>query len=598
MRYCCTVGLIIVIAWRGATAAEPAAAEDRRLRPEFAMYHDPEFPRPTIERRLNPNLVSLWREALARPEADMQRLAAQALAESGRDGFLGLDECQADLLEVATADDTHPMARFAAADALIVLEARPTAAALFEISRSGGMPLRMIVEPALARWDFEPVRAVWRARLGDADAGRRDLLLAIEGLGRVRDPQSLPGLMEIVRSITRRPDIRLAAAQSAGEITESGLESDAAQLAGPGPRSLVDRLCAAALLVRHRSEAAAGHLTLLAEDPDPVVTEQALGLLFGIDPELVIPLAEAAMSNADPQVRRRGADAYIALPTPERIHSLSRLLDDPHPDLRADVCAALYRHASQPDLNDAVRLAAVNMLSGTAWRGQEQAALLLGALDHEPAAERLLELLDAERAEVMAAAAWALRKLSIPETLPAMLEQAQEQTIKRRNGQGRDGLDLQVAHLFEAFGLMNYAPAEPLLREFIPKQLINGYYSRGAAIWALGLLHAGVPDESLASQFAERMNDVVAIPPDVSETDVVWRMSALSLGRMRAESQLPALRERLEMTGIHDPVAYAVRWSLHEITGEESPPLPPIVQARSGWFLESLDEAEPPADGP
>jgi HEAT repeat protein len=594
MRHRCVAVLIVTFAMRSATAAEPAAIEELRLRPEFAMYQDPEFPRPESIRRLDRALPSLWRRALARPETDMQRLAAQAIAAAARAEFPELDECLPDLLEVATADGTHPLARFAAADALIVLDDRSASEELFEIAGSGGMPLRMIVEPALAHWDFEPVREIWLARLDTSDVGRRDLLLAIEGVGLVREERALPDLLAIVRENNRSPDIRLQAAQAAGRIAESGLEADAALLAETGTAPLIDRLCAAALLASHRTDAAAAQLARLAQDVNPAVAEQALGRLFAIDPELVVPLAEAAMSNADPQVRRRGAQAYIALPAPDRIHSLSRLLDDPHPDIRAHVCAWMYRLAERPDLNDAVRESAMRMLAGDAWRGQEQAALLLGSLDHEPAAPRLLELLNAERPEALVAAAWALRTLAIPDTRAPMLEHAQRQTTARRAGQGKAGLDEQVAHLFEAFGLMNYAPAEPLLREYVPKDFANGYYSRGAAVWALGLLHSGVPDEALAAQFVERMNDF-GPPPAPAEADIVWRMSATSLGRMRAESQLPALRERLEITATHDPLAYAIRWSIHEITGEELPALPPIVITRRDWFLESLGDAAPQA---
>ena len=224
--------------------------------------------------------------------------------------------------------------------------------------------------------------------------------------------------------------------------------------------------------------------------------------------------------------------------------------------------------------------------------GQEQAALLLGALDHEPAAGRLLELLHSPREEVMVTAAWSLRMLAIPETLPDMLEHAQFQSVERLAGRSTTGLDSQVAHLFEAFVLMDYAPSEPLLREYVPKVSLNGYYSRGAAIWGLGMFHAGTPDEGLAAQFVERMNDTMDIFNP--EADIAWKMSALSLGRMHAESQLPALRKRLSETDDYDPVAYAIRWSLHEMTGEEFPELAPILRGESGWFLEpAAGEAVP-----
>jgi HEAT repeat protein len=226
----------------------------------------------------------------------------------------------------------------------------------------------------------------------------------------------------------------------------------------------------------------------------------------------------------------------------------------------------------------------MDVLSQESWRGQEQAALLLGSLDHEPSSGRLLQLLNSERPEVMIASAWALRVLAMPELLPNMLAHAEKQTTLRQMD-SIPGLDQQVAHLFEAFGLMHYMPADSLLRQYIPNRLAMGNDSRGAAVWALGHLHAGAPDEDLASLLVARMNAVGEIPPEMV---IVFRMSAVTLGRMQTESQLPALRQRLEDTYAYDPVAHAVRWSIHEITGEEIPVLGPVVVQSAGWFLEPI----------
>lgn len=601
MGWHCVRGLIVTLSLTCLCAhgADDSAAGQRVLRPEFAMYHDPEFPPvPREQQRLDPELLPLWQRALERPEAEMQRLAAHAVAESARDGFPGMEAFREDLLRIVSSTEARADARFAAADALIVLETREASDALYEAARTGEMGLRMRIEPALAEWEYAPIRDVWRARLRDLEAGRRDLQLAIAGLGAARDADAVPDLLKIVRDRRRAGDLRLAAARGTGRIAESGLEEQAQGLVAGGNAPLIDRTCGVLLLNGHRSEEAVGILTASAADDDGVVAERSLGTLLKINPELVLPLAETAMSHADPKVRRHGAEAYILLPTPERMVSVSRLLNDPHPEVRGYVCDSLYELAERAELNDAIRQSAVEVLAGDEWRGQEQAALLLGALDHEIAADRLLELLSAERSEVMVAAAWALRKLAVPATLAEMLAQAERQSEARRTGRGNKALDRQVAHLFEAFGLMNYSAAEPLLREYVPKEPLNGYYSRGAAIWSLGWLHAGAADEELAEQFVERMNDVIAFPPVPPEFDIVWRMSATSLGRMRAVSRVSALQKRLSNTDGHDPVAYAIRWSLHEITGEELPIPPPKVRGRAGWFLEPLGVSAPAAETP
>ena len=82
---------------------------------------------------------------------------------------------------------------------------------------------------------------------------------------------------------------------------------------------------------------------------------------------------------------------------------------------------------------------------------------------------------------------------------------------------------------------MKYAPAEPLLVQYVPKKLYFGLYSRSAAIWSLGHLHEGMPDESLAKQFLERATDD-EMPPEF--VPAVRAMAAVSIGRMKALSQV------------------------------------------------------------
>jgi HEAT repeat protein len=290
------------------------------------------------------------------------------------------------------------------------------------------------------------------------------------------------------------------------------------------------------------------------------------------------------MRNADVNVRRQGAAACVLRPTPARVTALARLLDDLHPALRGQVRDDLFRLAMVAEQDESVRTAAAEMLAGESWRGQEQAALLLAALDHKPAAPRLVELLESKRPEVMVATAWGLRRLALPETLPAIFDKARRQTEFRKSSGDVPGLDAQVAHLCEALGLMKYAPAEPVLREYIPKRQ-DWRLSRMAGIWALGHLHAGKPDEELAALLIARLTDGDPINP---ETQAARVSSALSLGRMLAVSQETAMRAWMGPEINPEPVDISIRWALIEMTGEElPPPLPPAGQLRT-WFLEPL----------
>lgn len=567
-----------------------AAVADVRaeIRPNFAMDSDPELIPPAPVKVFSEKFRPLWLKALARPEADLQRMAAETIAQAHTIGMPKLDEATPELIKIVAAEATHPAARFAAARALIVLQAKDSAAALFAASQRYSADLRQLIEPALASWKFEPIREVWRSRLTDKGTRHRDLMLAIRCAGDSDDVAVVPTLLAITRDLLLAPAVRLAAARSAGRLQGSGLEDDAQRLLKTGSPSILHRLCAAALLDRHRSETAQAALLQLARDVEPSIAAAALGSLNNLDPNLVVPLAEQAMQNDDANVRQRGVDAYVARPTPQRVAVVARLLDDPHPDVRGNVREALFQLARTPELDDPIRQAASAVLNEESWRGQEQAALLLGALDHEPVAGRLVDLLEAQRSEVMIASAWGLRQLAVRDTLPAILDKVARQTEARlKSDVDSGGLDPQVGHLCEALGLMKYAPAEPLLRRYIPKNYPMGEFSRGGAIWALGHLHAGTPDETLATQLIERLTDPNPLPPEMTR---VRFASALSLGRMKAKSQAEKMRQFLGVKISATPSALAVRWAIQEITGETLPEAEPPIVSRSGWFLEPLEE--------
>jgi HEAT repeat protein len=556
-----------------------------QVRTDFAMDSDPDMKLPVRKRVFVKDYKPLWSEALKRPEADIQRRTADSIAEASRMGMRGLEWAQPGLVAIVSADATHPSARFAAARTLIALEAKTTAPLLWEASKRSG-DLRQLIEPALASWQFQPMADVWGKRLPIRETRHRDLLLAIRGVEAIGDESAVPALLAIVEDPFRAGETRLAAARSAGRLQRTGLESRARQLVSIEKAPILVRLCAVSLLQRHEGEAAEQILVALARDTEPSVAAEALTRLNAIDADLAGPLAEEAMKNLDPLVRRQGAEAYVLRPTPERIPALARLLDDPHPAVRGRVCEALFQLAKSAELDETIRREATSMLAADGWRGQEQAALLLGALDHKAAAPRLVALLESTRAEVMAATAWGLRKLAVAETLPALLDKATRQTQMHSARTALTGTDSQVGHLFEAFGLMKHAAAAPLMTKYIADKGF-GEMSRGAAIWALGHLHASSTDEELERAFVGRITESLEIRP--LELDRVRYMSAVSLVRMKAKSSVPAMRGVLMTLGPSAalPPAIAARWTIKQLTGEAVADPDPFLLI-TDWFLEPL----------
>jgi HEAT repeat protein len=567
--------------------ASPAPGDE--LRAAFAMDADPEFHFLEPVKFFSAGYKPLWLQALARPEADLQRLAAETIAQAHEFGFPGMGEARPRLLEILTAEKSHPTARFAAARALIVLDCRDVAPALFEASQRHGADLRQMLEPQLGQWKFKPLGEVWRARLTAPEVRHRELQLAIDGVAQLEDKAAVPSLLKIVHDRYASPAARLAAARSAGILQDTGLEDDATKLTSIPNAPILNRLCAVSLFAKHASAASRATLSQWAVDPEPTIAAAALRRMLTLDPDSVLPLADGAMRNADPNVRQLGADALISRPTPERVKNLSRLLDDPHPTVRGKVRDAMYELSKKAELDATVRTASVEILGAESWRGQEQATLLLASLDHKAAAQRLVQLLESPREEVLTTAAWGLRKLAVPETLPAILDKAQRQTaIREAQPVQLPSLDFQVVHLFEALGLMHYMQAEPLLRKYIPKSFIYGNYSRGAAIWALGQLYQDRPDPALVAQLSERMTDIRSVPP---ETGHVQIMSAIALGRMQAKSEAKTIRDMMAGSRSSSQPNMAFRWALTRLTGEALPELERSKFSKSAWFLTPLDES-------
>lgn len=563
------------------------ATAHAEIRIEFAMDHDPDVTPPEPIQRFPENLLSLWLKALARPEAEMQRMAAESIAQAHAFQLPDIEKSKPALLKVVTAESSHSAARFAAARALIVLDARDTAAALFEASQRHGTDLRQLVEPVLAKWKFEPIRSVWQKRLITPNTHLRDLMLAIRGMREVGDGANAEVLLKIMHDSLRPVAVRLEAARSAGSLKSSGLEEDALRFRNTTSSSIFDRLCAVALLDRHRTDATQAALLQLAQDAEPSVAAAALVSLNANDPSLVVPIAEQAMRNDDANVREQGVSAFVARPTPERVAMLTRMLDDPHSGLRAAVRESLFRLAQTTELDASIREGASAVLAGDSWRGQEQAALLLAALDHKTVASRLVELLESPRDEVLITAAWGLRKFAILETLPAMLDKAVRQTEIRKKSGASSSLDIQVALLCEAFGMMKYAPAKELLKRYIPKDFVMGERSRCAAIWSLGHLHADQPDEGLAKLLFERLTESGLMP---GEWDSVRNMSVISMARMKTRTQMEPTRKFLFSRGPPETMNLANRWALQEMTGETFPEPKPVIVMRFGWFLEPLEK--------
>jgi HEAT repeat protein len=410
----------------------------------------------------------------------------------------------------------------------------------------------------------------------------------------------------------------LRSASALARIQPRDLESPATVLArDESPAGRLARLVAATLVRHHQGSAAEKLLLRLAVDPEPATAALALGRLEQLDPNLVAPLNDRVVRSPDPKVRRLSTTILHGQATPDAVRLLGHLLDDVHPEVRRSAADALVGLAPQPPLAQSVRAAAMRALTEAGPRGLEQAALVVGTLDHEPAADRLLQLLDHPQPAVNIAAAWALRRLAVPATAAPILERIRRETEKTQE-LGRKLSKLtpdeiaatqlpyfaplyeQLGHLIEALGAMRYEPCLTLLGEyqFLPKPRVRGLNEppsievneqptvRTAAYWALGHFHAGKPDPKIVKLCLERLRDVTLDNPEIL---TVRQMAAVALARMRAESALEYIKRFAIGAGAYTDLAATCRWAQEQITGQPAAPLEPEVINQINWQIEPLD---------
>jgi HEAT repeat protein len=557
------------------------------------MYRNPElsFPREIV--KFPEKAKELWLRALERPDAEMKCRAAQAIAEAHHRGVKGMETAIPALI-VECDKENQPLAvRLAVARALVELDARESATNLFRLAQSGDGDLRDTIEPALARWDHRPARQVWLNRLREPTTPHRNLVLAIRGLAAVGGKGANDRLLEMVLDKRVRGPIRVEAARGLAKLRTEGLEKDAERLsADASPRAIVSRVAAASLLCHHRSPESIRLLQKLALDTEPSVATVAIAHLLEIDPDLLVPDIEKLLvtPEADDRggVRSLAVDVLRRRPTEKHSRLLSERLDDAHIDVRRKARRYLLELAGDMKWRQQVIADAITMLKKQSWRGQEQATILLTQLDQKQVAGRLVELLRSSRGEVKVTAAWGLRKLDVPETLPAVVSFIEEDTKPRPAEKTRAtpiGPRVHtISQLYQFVGQRKYRPALQLMRRFVPKFAL-GFVGecRAAAIWALGMILEGKSDPALEAELEVRLNDTGGYPPE--DFRVRW-MCAVTLARMKAKETLPSLRKHCsEFKPNSDAVNNACGWAIEQLTGEKMPPPVNPVRYLINWFL-------------
>jgi HEAT repeat protein len=583
------------------------------------MYRNPVVPLVPEVVKLPEEAQALWARALDGQDEELKCWAAQTIVQAHHRGFKGLETTIPSLLAACEKADQPLAVRLAVARALVELDAREAAASFFRQAQSGDGDLRETIEPALARWDYRPARQMWLERLRQPTNSHRDLILAMHGLASVGEKGATDRLHEIALDKQVSGPIRVEAAHALGKLRTEGLHKDAERLAADAsPQAIASRLTAAWLLRHHGGEESIRVLQKLARDAEPTVAAVAIARLLEIDPELLVPDLEKFLANRDAPIRSLAVNVLHRRPTEKHLHLLSERLDDVHIDVRRKARRFLLELAREEKWSKQIIADATIMLNKEGWRGQEQATILLTQLDQKQVAGRLVELLSSNRLEVKVTAAWGLRKLNVPQTLPDVVHYIEEDIKTRPVVQARAGVlpgrppvlvppiedqfkrdvrDHTLSQLHQFLGQRKYRPAERVLGQFIPKFAFGfAGESRAAAIWALGMIHEGKADDDLVVALEGRLNDQMLPAEDFR---VRW-MCGVALGRMKAKSSLETLRKGCPFFKVSRSFSSnACGWAIEQITGEKMPPPDTLFRYRTDWFLlpDQWGSPSKPTDG-
>lgn len=553
------------------------------------LLQDPVIPTAKVVRIFPERLRTLWLQCLSRPEEELKTQAAAAIALAHERGMAGLGACTEPLIQLLDRPGEALLVRLAAAQALITLDARRTAPSLLKHAETDGIDMRDLVEPVLARWTYKPIQDVWVKRLSKGGTPDRSLLLAIQGLGIVGQKAGNSRLRELTLSQEMPPIVRLEAARTLGTLVHSGLEQDADRIAKETPLTgSASQVVAASLLRRHHGPESAKILLRLAVGTDAAAACVALAGLLENDSRSILPILPRVIASPDANVRILGVQTFRKHPSAEHIVAVSELLDDPHPEVRAQTCAALVEVAKRSEYHDTVQNQGKRFLATQLWRALEQSVILLTLLDYKPAAPRFIELLQFQRPEVFLAAAWGLRRLKLPETLPAQVREVEKrwrESEKKPADYPTFFIDQEMAQLAQSLGRARYAAAAPALARLVPKGLRMGPDARVAAIWALGLIHEKAPPEVLVDALIGRVTDESVI---FAEDMGVRSMSAISLGRMKADRAEESLQKYYAGKLSTERFPNACGWALEQFGGQKLPRTGTAEVVQKGWFLEPI----------
>ena len=153
----------------------------------------------------------IWLASLRHTESDLRREVAESILQAHRAGMPGLVQLKEALGAVLEDPAESLVTKTSVAAALVALDCRDLAPQLAAHAADGSPRMKTVIERGLARWDYQPMREIWLARLADASMDPQWTLLAAESLAEVGEPRAIEPLSRMLLSNLTPGTLRLAA---------------------------------------------------------------------------------------------------------------------------------------------------------------------------------------------------------------------------------------------------------------------------------------------------------------------------------------------------------------------------------------------------
>jgi hypothetical protein len=546
------------------------------------MHLDPWIEPPTSVNRFDSRLLPLFLRALNEAtDTEIQAAAAYSLARVHRMELGDVKPASADLLRLLKGTKS-PTVRQACAMLAANGDFQEATADLLQLAIHGNDDMRMIVEPALARWKSEEVRTLWRDRLAQKDVTDVAYQLAAAGLVALNDTDSVDSLLQKVGDNNAEYGLRMAAADAVRILDAVKARETAIPLMAD---SIPSKLLAITLL-DSELEDAWKTATALCSDSSAAVASAVWQMIFRHQPELLQDSLATGRQHPDALVRMTAARTMRLFPNPERLTWLHTQLSDVHIEVR-NIARQMLLIVSREheDLKRQIAQEAADGLKSDPmdWQGLEQRLILLGQLKMTDFGPLCLSLLAHPREEVSVSAAWLLHLFPDATLYETIRDQiVADYTAITTGKAGMPSLQFRLQFLFQYAGLVRMKEVDEIMQQQFNKMSPMTPLGRAAAMWALGLIHEKSADAGLAAKYVGRIQDRNSIPPEIEE---VQRMSVMGLGLIRASDSAGVVEEAYRVDSPLSLICGQARWVLPLLGQPQPPAILPVEQFTGGWKI-------------